>query len=306
MIYLFMNYTARKSTSFKSILKYFFFILIIGGAIFYIGYSFVLQRKVAALTPGQKKIAVIGHAGSGFFSPLNPFNPLPPNSMASLLKAMTDGADGLEIDVQLSQDGVPILFHDEKLEGMTEASGLVGHLPATQLLSLAYTGGFFYELFHDEKVISLEDLLKKFVAYPQKPDLHLDLRNYSKLPPADYAQKLMPMLRKYGYPVQKLWFVTDDEKLLHAFRTIEPQAYFLLDMDRSYEESLKIVLDHKLHGMVANGQSITKAQMKEMRQHQLQVVFFGGKARSSIYNMLLLQPDAIEVNNVAAMHEMVQ
>jgi len=301
-----MNYKSRETTSFKSILKYIFFSLAIGGALFYIGSSFLLNRKVAALTPNQKKAAIIGHAGSAFFSPLNPFNPLPPNSMASLLKAMNDGAEGLEIDVQLSQDGVPVLFHDEKLAGMTSGQGLIGHLPAVKLIGLPYTGGFFYELFHNEKVVSLEDLLKKLAAYPEKPDLHLDLRNYSNLPPHDYARTLMPVLRQYAYPAHKLWFVTEDEKLLAAFRELEPQAFFLLDMDKPYEESLKIVLDHKLHGVVASSQLIDAARMKELRQHQLQVVLFGGKARSSIYNMLLLQPDAIEVNNVAAMHEMIR
>ena len=303
---MFMNYNSRKSTSFKIILKYIFLGLVTGGAFFYIGYSFILNRKVAALSANQKKAAVIGHAGSGFFSPLNPFNPLPPNSMSSILKAMTDGADGVEIDVQLSQDGVPVLFHDERLEGMTPAHGLVGHLPAAKLIGLAYTGGFFYDLFHNEKVVLLEDLLQQFTSYSVKPDLHLDLRNYSNLPPAHYARLLMPFLRKYNYPAHKLWFVTQDENLLVAFRALEPQASFLLDMDRSYEETLKIILANNLHGMVANGQMITETHMQEMRQHQLQVVLFGGKSSSGIYKMLLLKPDAIEVNNVAAMYKMVE
>jgi len=280
--------------------------LIVGGLLFYGGYKYVLNRKIASLTPQHKKAAIIGHAGSAFFSPLNPFNPLPPNSRASLLKAMADGAHGLEVDVQLSQDGVPILFHDEKVEGMTTGKGLISAYPAAQLIRLAYTGGFFYDLFHGEKIITLETLLQHFASYPVKSDLHLDLRNYGKMPAAEYARTLMPVLRQYKYPAKNLWFVTDDEQLLAAFRVLEPQAIFLLDMDRSYAESLKIVLTHKLHGLVADGRYFTLAQMQEMRQQGLKVVLFGGKAPSTIYNMLLLQPDAIEVNNVKAMADMVR
>ena len=303
---MFMIYRTGKSISFKRILKYAFLFLLVGGLLFYGGYSVVLNRKVVSLTPQQKKAVVIGHAGSAFFSPLNPFNPLPPNSRASLLKALANGAHGLEVDVQLSQDGVPILFHDENLEGMTTGKGLVSVYPATQLVQLTYTGGFFYDLFHDEKIIPLETLLQHFAAYPVKPDLHLDLRNYDNMPAAEYARTLMPLLRQYKYPPRNLWFVTDDEQLLAAFRILEPQAIFLLDMDRSYAESLKIVLANKLHGLVADGRYFTAAQMEEMRQHGLKVVLFGGKAKSTIHKMLLLQPDAIEVNNVKAMADMVR
>ncbi|MEG1523483.1 MAG: glycerophosphodiester phosphodiesterase [Clostridia bacterium] len=43
----------------------------------------------------------------------------PENSMLAFEKAIELGADGVEFDVQLSKDGVPIIFHDESLLRIT-------------------------------------------------------------------------------------------------------------------------------------------------------------------------------------------
>lgn len=43
----------------------------------------------------------------------------PENSLLAFEKAMELGADGAEFDVQLTADGVPVVFHDESLERIT-------------------------------------------------------------------------------------------------------------------------------------------------------------------------------------------
>ena len=40
----------------------------------------------------------------------------PENTIAAFRAAMAGGADGVEFDVQLSADGVPVVIHDEKVE----------------------------------------------------------------------------------------------------------------------------------------------------------------------------------------------
>ena len=47
-------------------------------------------------------------------------------------------------------------------------------------------------------------------------------------------------------------------------------------------------------------------RMRRVRQHRLQIVLFGPKSPLSIYKALLLAPDALEVNNVPAMVDMVK
>jgi glycerophosphoryl diester phosphodiesterase len=57
----------------------------------------------------------------------------PENTMPAIDNGMSLGADGLEIDVQLSADGVPVVIHDQTLERTTDRSGPVRALTADEL-----------------------------------------------------------------------------------------------------------------------------------------------------------------------------
>lgn len=49
--------------------------------------------------------------------------------MAGFALALAAGADGVELDVQLSADGVPVVIHDETLDRTTGVRGRVAELP---------------------------------------------------------------------------------------------------------------------------------------------------------------------------------
>lgn len=51
---------------------------------------------------------IIGHRGASAVAP--------ENSMAAFAAAIAAGADGIEFDVHLSRDGVPVIIHDETLQ----------------------------------------------------------------------------------------------------------------------------------------------------------------------------------------------
>lgn len=299
-----------KIKSQPAVLKRFFsFILVIlvaGSTLFYAGCSFYLNRKVKALTPAQKQVLVIGHGGLGFLSPLNPFNPYPANSMTSLRKALAAGVDGLEVDIHLSQDGIPILFHDPRLESITPARGLIEEKPAAGVIGLPYRGGFPYDLFQQEKVAAFEDLLRQFRTYRQKPYLHLDLRQEGRARPDYYARTLLALLDRYHYPAERLTLISPEVKLLQAFQRLEPRLTCLLDSQGDFEAVLAAVLKHRLPGLVVNAAHMDAHRMRRVRQHRLQIVLFGPKSPLSIYKALLLEPDALQVNNVGALVGMVR
>jgi glycerophosphoryl diester phosphodiesterase len=60
----------------------------------------------------------------------------PENSMSGILKAIELGADGIEIDVQASADGVPVLMHDLTVDRTTNGTGAVASLTLEQLRAL--------------------------------------------------------------------------------------------------------------------------------------------------------------------------
>jgi glycerophosphoryl diester phosphodiesterase len=253
----------------------------------------------------SRNILVMGHAGSGFFSPFNPYNPLPSNSMASIVKAMEeDGANGVEVDVHVSQDGVPILYHDTSLESMSEGTGIIADLPASEVVGLRYKGGVLYDLFHSEKIITMEEMLQRFQTYPELPYLHIDIRNQDDSRNAFYAESVMALLRKYNYRTEKLASIFPNSAILHAVKELEPEAILMLDAGDDFNISMQEALDNKLDGVTANGKKVSKDQLLRARAQGLQVVLFGGKSKGSIAQMLEMEPDAIQVNNVKRMRSL--
>lgn len=57
----------------------------------------------------------------------------PENTLRALTQAVALGVDGLEFDLRLSKDGVPVVMHDPTLDRTTSASGPVGDYTADAL-----------------------------------------------------------------------------------------------------------------------------------------------------------------------------
>jgi hypothetical protein len=60
----------------------------------------------------------------------------PENSLQAYATAMDWGADGLEVDIRRTRDGVLALFHDDMLDRLTHGIGEVSQLTASKLLAL--------------------------------------------------------------------------------------------------------------------------------------------------------------------------
>jgi len=60
----------------------------------------------------------------------------PENTIASFDHGLSLGADGLELDVHLSRDGVVVVHHDDRLDRTTGGTGFVSSLTAAELASV--------------------------------------------------------------------------------------------------------------------------------------------------------------------------
>ena len=64
----------------------------------------------------------------------------PENSWEGLEAAIASGF-AIEIDLQLSRDGIPVVFHDYELDRLTESSGPIADLDADELEKIVLIGG---------------------------------------------------------------------------------------------------------------------------------------------------------------------
>jgi glycerophosphoryl diester phosphodiesterase len=83
-----------------------------------------------------KKPLIIAHRGSSALAPENTF--------AAFRQAIEDGADGIEFDVRLAKDNVPVVIHDSKLKRLGRCEGQVADYTSLELQKLD-VGSWFNE-----------------------------------------------------------------------------------------------------------------------------------------------------------------
>ncbi len=83
-----------------------------------------------------QKPLIIAHRGASALAP--------ENTLAAFQRAIDDGADGIEFDVRLTKDGVPVVFHDSTLNRLSQIEGRVSNFTAEELQNLD-VGSWFNE-----------------------------------------------------------------------------------------------------------------------------------------------------------------
>jgi glycerophosphoryl diester phosphodiesterase len=83
----------------------------------------------------------------------------PENTMSAIMLAINEPAvKAIEIDVQLSKDGVPVVIHDYTLDRTTNGTGYVKDHTFDELLKLD-AGSWFGKTFAGAKIPTLEEVL---------------------------------------------------------------------------------------------------------------------------------------------------
>ena len=82
----------------------------------------------------------------------------PENTLAAFSKAPELGCEWIELDVQLTQDDVPVVIHDKTVDRCTNDTGIVSEMTLESLKSLD-AGSWFNESYSDERIPTLEEVL---------------------------------------------------------------------------------------------------------------------------------------------------
>jgi glycerophosphoryl diester phosphodiesterase len=101
----------------------------------------------------------------------------PENTIAAFRAAMAGGADGVEFDVQLSADGVPVVIHDEKVDRTHQGEGWVHDYALADLQRLRSRLKKNPDPL-TTRIPTLVEVLELFVAGPQR--INIELKNSVK------------------------------------------------------------------------------------------------------------------------------
>lgn len=80
------------------------------------------------MTMARKPVFSVGHRGASAYAP--------ENTVESFAEAIRMGARGVEFDLRITADGVPVVLHDETVNRTTSGEGRVAEMTLDQVLGL--------------------------------------------------------------------------------------------------------------------------------------------------------------------------
>jgi len=135
---------------------------------------------------------IIGHRGASAYAP--------ENTLVAFDLAFLDGADGIEFDVRLARDGVPVCIHDRTLLRTVQIYGDVESYDST-LLSKFYAGAWFneqnperaFEDFAWERIPTLAQVFERYGAH----HLYVEMKCEEPSRRAELARAVVSLTREH-------------------------------------------------------------------------------------------------------------
>lgn len=144
----------------------------------------------------------------------------PENTIPTVLLNLQNGAKAFEVDVQLSRDGVPVLYHDSTLKRLTGHPGKIDDYTIAELQLLPI-------LDEDRqptlaKMATLEELLDTLSQAAPEVLLELDLKFYSDNQD-ELLEKVLELVHRYG-AAERVLFSSFDPTLIYKLRKMDAEV----------------------------------------------------------------------------------
>ena len=231
-------------------------------------------RQPGDAVPAHRRPLILGHRGAP--------RQAPENTVRAFRLALEQGADGVELDVQPSADGVPVILHDDTLDRTTDARGDVALLSWEQI-SAARAGG--------EPVPRLEDV----AAWAAESGAFLDVE--IKRPGVEAAA--LAAIDRAGRTPWTLFSSFHAESVAEV-RRLAPDAACWLLTDRWRPAVLQLALDLGVGGVCLHDPLASAAVLAELRAAGLGVVVWTVDKPGRIRALLRAGAAGVITNHPAA------
>ncbi len=152
---------------------------------------------------------VFGHRGASHAAPQN--------TLAAFRAAAEAGADGVELDVYLTADGVPVVIHDEEVSGTTDGSGYITEMTLPQVKELD-AGRTFGPAFAGEHIPTLEEVIAEV---GDRLLLNIELKPSPRQHGLEEA--VATLIARMGM-THRVWFSSFRPYMLYTIRTFAPDV----------------------------------------------------------------------------------
>lgn len=203
-------------------------------------------------------ITILAHRGYDYLHP--------ENTLYAFQRALQLGADGIELDVQVTSDGVMIILHDTTLDRTTTGTGAPRDVTYNYIFGLD-AGTDFASNYAGLKVPRLEDALK---VIQNAKHVFVEIKDYRTL--ADVSMIVQTVLG-YGFEDKATIMTFDYVNLLPTIRAVSKKIRVgcLTSLDAGYTYFLPYVKNEVNSIFLLDKALCTQARIDECRLNNVEI-----------------------------------
>ena len=234
------------------------------------------------------RITALGHGGMGIASTY------PMNSFESIAYSLNLGADGTEIDVQMTKDSVLVAFHDFELSDKTNISGNIYKKNWSDISHATYKDPIYtgYKIINLDMLFSgLGDKSKKIFAFDCK-NFNPDTSFYYR---TTFCNALINIIDKYNIQ-DNIIIEFKREDLIKTMRDIRPDLKIFVYSN--FDDGLIMAKKYQLQGIVISVDAISKEQVSTAHDNDLMIIVFNTHSENRNIEAINKNVDIIETDKL--------
>jgi glycerophosphoryl diester phosphodiesterase len=220
----------------------------------------------------------------------------PENTKSSFDKALSYPIDGIELDVQITRDCIPVIFHDNTINKKTDGTGRISDYTYSELCDFDW-GAWFSADYRGEKILTLQQVLTN---YSHRTRLLIEIKSpphpgkallYSRLP-----TRIIQMIRQAVSDdfMNNIFILSFDQALLASAYEQAPGLHYVLNMELPIFDSEKLSVDMKrLYGFCLAFSKLTPDFISWCHQCEKKIMTYSCNTPERIRRAFALKIDAV-------------
>lgn len=158
----------------------------------------------------MNKVKILAHRGASAYAP--------ENTLEAFRLAMEQGADGIELDVQMTKDGELVVIHDETIDRVSNGNGAVRDYTLEELKQFSVSNHF--EQYPDVKIPTLREVLE--LVKPGTMEINIELKTGIYWYP-QIEQKVLELVKEEGME-ERIIYSSFNHYSVQKIRELSPEA----------------------------------------------------------------------------------
>lgn len=221
---------------------------------------------------------VIAHRGASAY--------YPENTMSAFRGAVAMNAEMIELDVMMSSDGVPVVFHDALLDDHTNGSGPLKNYTLQELQALD-AGSWFDSTFAGETIPTLEQVLE-YASGKIALNIEIKTEAVTDEVKGGVEEKSLALVREFGMENHVLFSSFDYRAVAHLKDLATEMPAALLYEEQQSDSMLpsELIAKYNADAFNCSFRQLNKQRLRDIKAHNIPVFVYTVDRKSRMKKLL--------------------